>query len=279
MNDPRLWVFLPSAAAKPAQFKLIARQVARLGYHVINLMYPNADQIIQICNNLPQTGDLNRENCYVDIRLQTLDGANPPRPQYPGQTTQVNQPNSVYNRLEKLLHYLAVNNPEEGWGGFLDATGLPKWSRITIAGHSQGGGNAALIGKLHHVARVVMISSPPEGCVTTACSPAKWVANGATPSSHYYGLAHQSEQPLGAELANWSALGLDAFGAAVKDEQTSAPPYGCTHMLLTSVQPATGGNFHNATARDSATPLFSADGTPVLAAAWRYLAGGGAEDC
>jgi hypothetical protein len=269
-NDPRLWVFLPSAAAKPADFKLIAREVARLGYHVINLMYPNRDTIVKICNPLPD-----RENCYEDIRLQTLDGASPPRPQYPGQTTQVNLANSVNNRLDKLLQYLAVNYPDEGWKDF-EKQGAPEWSRITIAGHSQGGGNAALIGKLHHVARVVMISSPPDGCVDTACLPARWVANGATPSSHYYGLAHQKENSLlRAERANWSALGLDAFGAPVTPE-ISAPPYGCTHMLLTNVTPTgTLPRYHYATAADFATPLLN--GTPELAAAWRYLAG--AEDC
>jgi hypothetical protein len=58
-------------------------------------------------------------------------------------------------------------------------------------------------------------------------------------------------------------------------------------MLLTNLDLTRGGNFHNATARDSVTPLLT-DGTPKLAAAWRYLAGGesdwpvpkvDAEDC
>jgi hypothetical protein len=71
-QDPKLWVFLPSAQAKPADFQLIGQEVAHLGYHVINLMYPNGDVFINICTPLPDANE--RESCYADIRLQTLDG-------------------------------------------------------------------------------------------------------------------------------------------------------------------------------------------------------------
>jgi hypothetical protein len=268
-----LWVFLPSTRANPQQFQLIAREAAHLGYHVISLMYPNRDAVVDICNPLPDLEE--REGCYENIRLQTLDGI--ARSHF----TNVNPPNSIDNRLTKLLMYLAANFPEEGWKHFLN-DGAPRWSRIAVAGHSQGGGNAAMIGKLHRVARVVMLSSPVDGCVAPPLrqcvrgnpdQAARWVAIGATPANRYYGLGHRRDFGIKPLIANWNALGLDVFGAPAAPE-TSAPPYGCTHMLLTDLLPASGSydplDAHRSTARDTLTPRL-ADGTPALHDAWRYI--------
>src|SRR5262249_5667854 len=161
-QNSKLWVFLPSATTKPAEYQLIAQEAAHLGYHVISLMYPNGRAVVAICNPLPSPEE--RESCYENMRLQTLDGV--PRSKF----TDVNPPNSIYNRLTKLLEYLAARFPGERWKQFLDH-GSPRWTRIVVAGHSQGGGNAAMIGKLHRVARVVMISSPPDGCVDPDSQP------------------------------------------------------------------------------------------------------------
>lgn len=267
-SDPTLWVFLPPTRGKPQGFQLIAMEAARLGYHVISLMYPNGDAIGAICNPIADPEE--RENCYENIRLQSIDGV------VRSNLTKVNPPNSIYNRLTKLLQYLAVTFPEEGWEEFLE-DGAPQWSLIAIAGHSQGGGNAAMIGKLNRVARVVMISSPTDGLLN-ADQAARWVAIDATPAERYFGLGHQREFPIRPIRANWKALGLDVFGAPVAPE-TSAPPYGCTHMLLTDLLPATGSydQAHGSTAGDAFTPRL-ADGTPALRDAWRYISANSDDD-
>ena len=59
------------------------------------------------------------------------------------------------NRIVKLLAHLEANHPGEGWGTFLEGA-APRWESIAVAGHSQGGGHAANIGRLHGVARVIM---------------------------------------------------------------------------------------------------------------------------
>jgi len=43
-------------------------------------------------------------------------------------------------------------------------------------------------------------------------------------------------------------------------------------MLVTDLPPAAGGNYHQSTALDAATPL-QEDGSPSLSDAWRYLSG------
>src|SRR5207245_975490 len=81
------------------------------------------------------------------------------------------------NRLTKLLQYLALQYPDEGWDRFL-LRDKPKWSQIAVSGHSQGGGNAAMIAKIRLVARVVLFSSVTDSIQTEAPS---WVATHVTP--------------------------------------------------------------------------------------------------
>ena len=68
----------------------------------------------------------------------------------------------IETRLTMLLRYLAVKHPAEGWGGYLDGN-RPAWSKIVVAGHSQGAAMAAFIAKKREVARVVMFSGGSDG--------------------------------------------------------------------------------------------------------------------
>jgi hypothetical protein len=292
LDKALLYLFLPATSAKPSDYTLIQQEAVDLGYHVIGLAYPNVDAVVGICN--PTSTYSERQACYLNVRQQTVGGI-------PRDTTytHVSDANTIYNRLTKLLVYMGENYPDEGWGGFLDETGSPKWSRIVVAGHSQGGGNAALIGKLNLVARVVMISSPPDGCFDhdglpgslpgctdpngTPLVGAQWTSPGGfglpslTPADRYYGLAHQSEFAITPMRANWGRLGLAALGPAVSPDPPNAPPYTCTHMLLTDL-PAPGLpgialslQNHRLTARDDYTPKNPTTGLPILRDAWRYI--------
>jgi hypothetical protein len=165
-----------------------------------------------------------------------------------------------------------------------------------------------LIGKLHKVERVVMISSPPDGCfdatglplsLQPGCAPygqpAAWVTPGVTPADNYYGLANAFEFAIKPMLANWGTkfdvsaqqwmhvsgqLGLFQFGVPVAPE-ASAPPYGYTHMLVTSAQ-LNPGTFpevmslqdHRLTARDAYVEKLDVQYPAEAAAlrqAWRYI--------
>jgi hypothetical protein len=176
--------------------------------------------------------------------------------------------NGIDNRLTKLLLYLDQTYPEEDWSDFLD-DGRPNWKRIAVAGHSQGGGQAAMIAKLRAVARVVLFSSPGDAIAGHA---APWLSAHVTPSNRYFGLAHDQDKtaPYASILITWESLGLTAFGPLVPPE-SSAPPYGGTHTLVTDLTPVGGFvNAHGAPSNDFNTPLRS-DGTPELLDAWRYL--------
>jgi hypothetical protein len=265
-TNHKLLVFMAGTGLNPADYLFVQQEAARSGYHVIGLTYPNTVRLAISCASPdPAAADA----CFESARLEILDGND--------RTTvvDVNPPNSIDNRLTKLLLYLSASFPEEGWGHFLwhDA---PRWSRIAVSGHSQGGGEAAMIAKLRVTARVVMFSSVPDTDVAVGHGspvPPTWESSHATPSRRYWGLAHDRDPAYGAITAGWGVLGMTGFGPLVPPE-AGAPPYGFTHTLATDLLPRTGSYLpmapHNSTAVDAFTPL-GLDGTPALADAWRYL--------
>ena len=256
-SNHELLVLMPGTGGLPVRFQLLDQEAARLGYHVIGLMYPNGVDL-STCGSAPDPA-----SCYENARLEILDGVDR------SSIVDVNAANSIENRLTKLLQLLAAQYPDEGWSRFL-AHDTPKWSRIAVGGFSQGGGEAAMIGKLRLVARVVMFSAPTDSIRTEA---PPWLATRVTPSDRYWGLAHDRDLLYRPIRAGWDSLGMASFGPAVALE-TSTPPYGFTHMLITDLLPQSGSfrqiDVHRSTANDLLTPL-NADGTPILRDAWRYL--------
>jgi len=256
-SNHKLFVFLPGTGQNPSIFQLVQQAAARLGYHVIGLMYPTGGGLAKACPTTPDPS-----TCYENARLEIIDGID--RVAF----LDVNAANSIDNRLTKLLQYLVRQYPDEGWDRFL-LRDQPKWSQIAVGGHSQGGGNAAVIAKIRLVARVVLFSSVTDSIHAEAPS---WVSTHVTPVERYYGIAHDRDGFYRPIRAGWDSLGLGVFGAPEMPE-TSSPPYGGTHTLVTDLTPQggfVGTNAHGAPSNDLNTPL-GPDGTPVLLPAWRYL--------
>ena len=265
-GNPKLLVFMPGTGNQPFQWSQYLLPVAaHLGYHVIGLMYQNDKGVDGICKGSPDP------DCSGKMRLEILDGID-----HSG-LVNVTRANSIDNRLAKLLVYLSRDDQfaDEGWSRFLDEDGMPKWSQIVVAGQSQGAGQAALIGKLRHVDRVVMFSGPPDARVPEVTDP--WISIGATPAAKYFGLFHEQDQLVVGIRTNLAALDMERFGPPIVVEENE-PPYGGAHILATNLLPQSGSYAprapHQSTARDDQTPLGGSDGkTPLLRDAWRYLLG------
>ena len=115
---------------------------------------------------------------------------------------------SIVNRLVKLLAYLDRQDPQQGWGAYLEG-GAPNWSRIALAGQSQGAGMAAYIAKKQVIGRVILFSSPwdfvtSNGNVRTL---APWIATPSkTPPDRWFGAYHARENEAGLLAKSFAAL-------------------------------------------------------------------------
>src|SRR6266700_1826189 len=107
-ND-KLFVFLPGFSLTPSDYQLVPQEAAGLGYHVIGLMYVNSVFLADACDGSPDPN-----SCFEDAQFEIVygNGLGIDSP-----IVDVNQPNSIINRLTKLLQYLDANDPTGGVGG------------------------------------------------------------------------------------------------------------------------------------------------------------------
>lgn len=242
-----LLVFLPGTGGEPKHYRLFAQHAADLGFHVINLMYPNEPAINQVCAS---SGDI---TAHSRARLEIIDGTD----RHP--EIQVDAANSIINRLAKMLAWLHSAHPDEKWGQYLNGA-QPAWEKIIIAGHSQGAGHAGVIGKHYPVGRVIMFSGMD--MLTNGQIP-DWVNNTAG-SEKYYALHHTQDELLNFNIVKqgWQALGMGAPQDAAASS-LSAPALSTT-ATPASILPV---RFHNMTAVDIYVPKNK------LNAAWTWLLG------
>lgn len=255
----KLFVFLPGTGAVPTMQQLVLKTAAARGYHAIGLNYPNPTAVGVLC------ADDVDPDCFWNVRREVITGINL------SDRIQVTPANAIVNRLEKLLKYLQAQYPAEGWGQFL-ANGATDWSRVTLAGHSQGGGHVGVLAKLVSLDRAVYFSSPADWR-QVANAPATWLSRpNVTPASRQYAFIHEQDQlvPVAQARANWIALGLDALGAVTSVDGAVAP-FGNSHQLSTRAAPLIAGSYHGATVVDAATPR-TTSGAPTFEAVWIYLA-------
>src|SRR3989442_2558487 len=154
-SNHTLFLFLPSGRSTPDTFQLIGQEAARLGYHVISLMYQNDLILVALCGAAAARSAADGSACYQSARLDIIDGRGRSAaiPELVQARFTVSQANSIDNRLTKLLDSLDAWHPGQGWSRFL-VHAAPKWSRIPSGGHSQGGAEPAMIAKIRLVPRV-----------------------------------------------------------------------------------------------------------------------------
>jgi hypothetical protein len=284
----KLLVFLPTGGLTnlPSEFTELGTVAARLGYHTIILAYRNEAPIAALPTApLPGCGpaelpSLAAPNCARDARREILDGGGE------SAVVDVDRANSIENRLDKLLVYLAATYPAEGWSRFIDDSGAepqPKWSETVIAGSSLGAGEAAMIAERHDVYRAALL----HGWVDARHG---WVALGATPSADYFTLIHARDNFFARTCYAYLALKLTPacpladFPLPVDPAnrqliENRQPPFTGTQMHVFDLEPgATDGGgdiYHQSTSRNHWIAK-EADGvTPshILVGAWSSVLG------
>lgn len=256
----QLFVFFPGTGAVAFNYLEINNTAADLGFHALNLTYPNSEAVNDLCG-FPNT-DL---DCYANVRLETKDGTD----RTP--LVNINRANSIENRLIKLLIYLRGQAPNDNWGQFLINDETLDWSKIIVSGHSQGGGHAGIIGRFHAVVRVVMFAAMDFNAL--ANSPANWIGvpsstpNASAPDK-FWAFSHTRDEMVNFSLLStriWTAYGMTNFGAITNVDGNSAP-FNNTHSLTSNIE---CDNFHGCIAADAR--LVRQNGVPVFKPVWEYL--------
>jgi hypothetical protein len=192
-SQHRLLLFLVGTKGVPEHSLTIDTTFAQWGYHAISLDYEN-NVVAVSCAHATDPA------CFDHYREAIVTGRSV------SDKIQVDPGNSILNRFGKLLIYLAKNDPKGGWGQFLHH-GQPVWSRIIVAGHSQGSGHAAYLGQMFPVDRVLMFSGPQD-YLDDLHRPAPWLANpSATPPARFFAFLNL-EDPFNVhhQIANCAVL-------------------------------------------------------------------------
>ena len=257
----RLFVFLPGTTAIAQYYQLIVAEAARAGYHAVGISYPNDNAVGVLCASQPAT-------CYGDARLEILTG------QATSSVVAVDRANCIENRIVKLLRFMRTTEPAGDWGQFLLGDTAVVWSKVAVAGHSQGGGHTLFIAQRYAVWRATAYSSAGDFLAGSAAV-APWVLQPyATPATRLFGFISNADELVSPvpTLAAWSAIGM--AGAAV-DVDVTTPPFGATQRFVTTAAPAnplvTVSPNHNVVAVDVNTPKVGGTTTPVFAGVWRAL--------
>jgi hypothetical protein len=248
-RDAPLLVFFPGTSSEPKASWPFLVAGADAGYRVIGLMYDNGVSVPTTCG--PQADPA----CSDRFREKRIFGE--------GISSEIDDlpEESVVNRLVKLLEYLDTNFSNEGWGQYLDQ-GQPKWSRIAVSGHSQGGGVAAYIAKKRSVYRVINLSGAWDRVEATK-QWAPWITSpSATPLDRWYCAYHAKESRAEAMKLAYGAL--------------KVPPAHVRVMALepdpANTMPKGADVYHVSMSAAGVTPL-DAKGKPAYAADWAFLLG------
>jgi hypothetical protein len=256
----KLFVFLPGTKGHPSYYRLILRSGAARGYHGIGINYPNPRSVDDVCGS-------SADSCFWDVRREVVTGADE------SALVDVGTADAIVPRLERALAYLNSTYPDEGWGQYLSGASV-EWSKVVVAGHSQGGGHAGVMAKLYAMDRAVYFASPAD---SIGGQPVAWMSfANRTPASQQFGFGNTRDSlvPYNVLQRNWAALGLAGFGSPASVDGQSVGAFGSTRLLTTSVDGETNGVVfsptHGSTVIDGATPL-DAEGKPLFDAVWGYL--------
>jgi hypothetical protein len=198
-STANLLVFLTGTFGKPPGPTRFLHQAADAGYRVISLDYNDEPAVNVYCPQRPPacSADFRRMRTFGDGI--SIDGS-----------FDNSGAESIVNRLVKLLAYLDREDPQQNWAGYLD-NGMPNWSRIALAGQSQGAGMTAFIAKRQAIARAILFSSPwdfvaPNRKFQTM---APWLSlPAATPMERWFGGYHRRENKADLLAKSFAALRL-----------------------------------------------------------------------
>ena len=238
-NINKLFLFIGGTGSNTNSYQTISNFAGNLGYDVINLSYPNtvAAASLNSSSDSMVFNKYRQEVCYGtplsnEVTVDTL--------------------NCIYTRTVKLINYLNTTYPTQNWNQYLINPTTLDWSKITVGGHSQGGGHACYFAKFNNVERVLMFSSPNDYSNYYSNS-ANWLrTSGVTAMNKHFAYLSLLDEivPFNNQLTNLQGLGLyPLYDTTFVD--ISSSPYSNSHCLYTTQTPGLAILYHNSTMKFS----------------------------
>lgn len=233
------------------------------GYLALGLFYPSGEG--QNGCGASRSSSPTDLNCTALERQRVLTGE-----EHLSDKTNVTKPDSIVNRIGKALGYLG--GP---WSRWLDNAGAPRWSDITIAGHSNGADHAGILAKTFHTRRAIFFSGPNDYVGPSKyghpSTPAPWqFAAGATPPTSMFGFGLCGNLPRSGAMPEcfdwrpaWSAQGLPGPWFRADGVLGNASAMVGFHRLCSNGSLVTRGDMHMAAAADCCVPRRKTDGRIV----------------
>lgn len=247
-----LFLFLPGTGAAPLQYAELIEHAAQRGYHAVGLTYKSVPGVnyITVLRTDPELPELmRRERLFGEALTDEIE---------------VSRADSVVNRAEKLLAYLAAAHPGEGWDRYLLPGGGLAWNRVVASGQSQGAGHAAFLSKRVRLAGASMFAGPGDFVRDFGAAP--WLTGPAqTPPGRLTAFTHVRDDTAAGFFSNQRLLGMEAFGPLQNIDGLPAEDVASTMLTSTLVIPGT--NYHNCVAADEFLPRDDA-GSNLYAPVW-----------
>lgn len=256
-----LLVYLVGSYDNPTSTVKFPALAANNGHHVIVLKYKNDVAAKTAC------ASSSKINCFESFRQEIIYGTSV------SDEVTVDSVNSIVNRLSKLIAFLSQNYSAENWGQFLSSNQVD-WSKVIVAGHSQGGGHAAFLAKTQLVKKALFFASPNDYS-TFYAKPAAWCSGSwLTPTSSLYGFNNLQDDvvPFAQQKEIWDSIGFSNSIDTVSVDKVLSP-FQNAHFLYTNYDAQSGASDnHSSMIRDVQTPSIN-DGSPLYEPVWRYLLG------
>ena len=229
-------------------------RVNSYGIHAIRVHYAN--KWFSICCQDKPVG----EHCRGNIRLEAATGEDF------SDEVEIPKPDGMQERALQFVKWLDKQNPQSGWGFFLnkDKTDL-RWEHVIMAGSSHGSTTAARFAKHKKVSRVVAFCGPRDQFQS-------WQSlESATPANRFFGFSHTLDKGWVEDhyCRSWEMLGMQQFGPIVNVDKTKTP-FGNTRRLITDFDVGEDAK----RAHSSVQPgkrAFKVDGKYQHEPVWRYM--------
>lgn len=168
----KLILMIQGTGGSAAGMRSIDSIFATFGFNVISIDYKN-NVISTVCLHSKDSA------CADKFRNEIITG------DPVSNVVEVDSNNSILNRFRTFLAYLSKTDLKGGWDNFIHH-GEPVWNNIIVAGHSQGAGHAAYLGKLFPLDRVLIFSGPQD-YLEDLHMPAPWLSMySSTPPDKYF---------------------------------------------------------------------------------------------